>query len=56
MNVKIAGRMCCKFLVLGSLAAFLFIGLPAFARPFSTLPQQGQQAARQAQFRGRLSP
>jgi hypothetical protein len=31
MNLKSAGSMCCKFLVLGSFSALVFIGLPAFA-------------------------
>jgi hypothetical protein len=37
MNVKIAGSMRCNFLVLGSLTAVLFIGLPAFAHPVAPL-------------------
>jgi biopolymer transport protein ExbD len=54
MIVKITGRMCCKFLVLGSLAALLFVGLPAFAHPFSSLPQQGQQSAQPSAVSGKV--
>src|SRR5271156_4086521 len=54
MNVKIAGSMCCKFLVLGSLTALLFIGLPAFAHPFSFLTQQGQQSAQPSAVSGKV--
>ena len=55
MNVKIGGITCCKFLVLGSLAALLFVGLPAFAaHPFSSLPQQGQQSAQPSAVSGKV--
>jgi hypothetical protein len=54
MNVKIAGSMCCRSLVLGSLTALLFIGLPAFAHPFSSVPQQGQQSAQPSAVSGKV--
>jgi hypothetical protein len=54
MNVKIAGSMCRKFLVLGSLTALLFIGLPAFANPPSPLLEQGQQAAQPSAVSGKV--
>ncbi len=54
MNVKIAGSTCCKFLVLGSLTALLSIGLPAFAHPFSSLPQQGQQSEQPSAVSGKV--
>ena len=54
MNVKIAGNMCCKFLVLGSLTALLFIGLPAFAHSFSPLSQQAQQSAQPSAVSGKV--
>jgi hypothetical protein len=54
MNLKIAGSTCCKFLVLGSLTALLFIGLPAFAHPFVSSPQQGQQSAQANAVSGKV--
>src|SRR5580700_4368334 len=54
MIVKITCRKCCKFLVLGSLAALRFVGLPAFAHPFSSLPQQGQQSAQPSAVSGKV--
>jgi hypothetical protein len=54
MNVKVASSMCCKFLVLGSLTALLFIGLPAFAHPLSPLTQQGQQSAQPSAVSGKV--
>ena len=54
MNFKLASNMCCKFLVLGSLTALLSIGLPAFAHPFSSLPQQGQQSAQPSAVSGKV--
>jgi hypothetical protein len=54
MNVKIAGSMCCRSLVLGSLTALLFIGLPAFAHPFSSVAQQGQQSAQPSAVSGKV--
>jgi biopolymer transport protein ExbD len=54
MNVKIAGSMCGKFLFLGSLAALLFIGLPAFAAHPVSVPQQGQQSAQPSAVSGKV--
>jgi len=54
MNVRITGRMCCKYLVLGALAALLFVGLPAFAHPFSSPLQQGQQSAQPSAVSGKI--
>jgi hypothetical protein len=54
MNVNIAGSVCCKFLVLGSLTALLFIGLPAFAHPVSSLTQQGRQSAQRSAVSGKV--
>jgi hypothetical protein len=54
MKVKIVRSMCCKFLVLGSLTALLFIELPAFAHPFSPLTQQGQQSAQPSAVSGKV--
>jgi hypothetical protein len=46
--------MCCKFLVLGSLTALLFIGLSALAHPVSPLTQQGQQSAQTSAVLGKV--
>ena len=54
MSVKIAGSMCRKFLVFGSLTALLFIGFPAFATPHSPPLQQGQQAAQPSAVSGKV--
>jgi hypothetical protein len=54
MKVKIARSTCCKFLVLGSLTALLFTGLPAFAHPFAPLTQQGRQSAQSSAVSGKV--
>ena len=54
MNVKIAGSVCCKSLVLGSLTVLLFIGLPAFGHPVSPLTQQGQQSTQPGAVSGKI--
>jgi hypothetical protein len=46
--------MCCKFRVLGSLTALLFIGLSAFAHPVLPLTQQGQQSAQPSAVLGKV--
>ena len=40
--------------MLGSLTALLFIGLPAFAHPFSSRTQQGQQSAQPSAVSGKV--
>ena len=55
MNAKIAGTMCRKFLMLGSLTALVFIGFPVFANPHSPPFQQpGQQAAQPSAVSGKI--
>lgn len=54
MNAKIAGTMCRKFLMLGSLTALVFIGFPVFANPHSPPFQPGQQAAQPSAVSGKI--
>jgi hypothetical protein len=54
MNIKIVGSKCCTLLVLGSLTALLFIGLPAFAHPVFSLTEHGQQSAQPSAVSGKV--